>query len=54
MSELELDKVLSYVDNDQNGFITFSEFMIASVSKDYLLTRQRIADCFRSFDKDGS
>jgi Ca2+-binding EF-hand superfamily protein len=32
MSEIELDRILSYVDNDQNGFITFGEFIVASVS----------------------
>ncbi len=39
MSENEFDKVLSYVDSDQNGFITFPEFMIASIVKEHLLTQ---------------
>lgn len=54
MSEVELDRVLSYVDNDQNGFITFGEFIVASVSKTEILTKERMAACFRSFDIDGS
>lgn len=54
MSEIELDRVLSYVDNDQNGFITFGEFIVASVSSKEILTKERINACFRSFDQDGS
>lgn len=54
MSEVELDRVLSYVDNDQNGFITFGEFIVASVSKKDILTKERMNLCFKSFDEDGS
>jgi calcium-dependent protein kinase len=54
MSEVELDRVLSYVDNDQNGFITFGEFIVASVSRKDILTKERITACFKSFDDDGS
>jgi hypothetical protein len=42
VSELELDRILSYVDNDQNGFITFGEFIVASVKSSDLTTRERI------------
>ena len=54
MSEIELDRILSYVDNDQNGFITFGEFIVASVSQQQILTGDRMRDCFKSFDLDGS
>lgn len=54
MSEVELDRVLSYVDNDQNGFITFGEFIVASVSQKDILTKDRMTACFKSFDLDGS
>lgn len=36
-SESEIDKILSYVDNDGNGYITFSEFLVASVSQEECL-----------------
>jgi|LakMenEpi03Aug12_release.lakeMendotaPanAssembly.Ray.scaffolds.fasta_scaffold595199_1 hypothetical protein len=32
MSEVELDRILAYVDDDNNGFITFSEFLVACVT----------------------
>lgn len=54
MSELELDRVLSYVDNDQNGFLTYSEFLVASVNPKEILTKERISACFKSFDEDES
>jgi calcium-dependent protein kinase len=54
MSEVELDRVLSYVDNDQNGFVTFGEFIVASVSQKDILNKERIVLCFKSFDEDGS
>lgn len=54
MSEIELDRVLAYVDNDQNGFVTFGEFIVATVSRHEILTKERIKACFQSFDEDGS
>ena len=32
MSEVELDKALAFVDDDGNGFITFSEFLVACIT----------------------
>lgn len=54
MSELQLDRVLSYVDSDENGFITFGEFIVASVSQKEILTKEKIHACFKSFDMDSS
>ena len=54
MSEVELDRTLAYVDNDQNGFITFGEFLAACVDSKELLQKERVVACFKSFDVDGS
>ena len=37
MSELELDSLLAYIDDDKNGFVSFEEFMLASVHEDDVL-----------------
>lgn len=54
MSEVELDRILSAVDDDQNGFITFAEFIVAVVSKREILTKEKMNECFKTFDDDGS
>ncbi len=54
MSEVELDKTLSYVDDDGNGFITFSEFLVACISPEDILVKDKIACCFKLFDDDNS
>ena len=54
MNPQELDKVLAYVDNDQNGFVTFTEFMIASVFAEHILEPDILKNAFNEFDSDGS
>ena len=54
MSEVEIDKILAYVDNDGNGYITFSEFLIACVGKEECLQEQRVLAFFRKLDDDKS
>ena len=54
MSEVELDKILSYVDDDGNGFITFSEFLVACISPADILIKEKMVCCFKLFDNDNS
>ena len=54
MSEVELDKALSYVDDDGNGFITFSEFLVACICPEDILIKDKLLACFKLFDSDGS
>lgn len=54
MSDIELDRTLAFVDDDQNGYLTFGEFLVASVNPKELLNKERMQACFKSFDEDGS
>ena len=54
MSEIELDSILSYVDSDQNGFVTFQEFVVASVFPEDILHPDILQQAFNAFDADGS
>lgn len=54
MSELELDRILAFIDDDQNGYLTFGEFIVAAVNPKEILTKERLQACFKSFDEDGS
>jgi len=54
MSEVEVDKILAIVDNDGNGYVTFTEFLTASVCPDDVLTGQKLLSAFKKFDADGS
>ena len=54
MSEVELDKILAFVDDDGNGHITFSEFLTAAVHPEDVLTGAKLLQAFKNFDEDGS
>lgn len=54
MNEVEVDKILAYVDDDDNGYITFSEFLVACVGTEDCLTKQNLSVCFKLLDKDAS
>lgn len=54
ISEIELDKILSFVDQDGNGFVTFQEFLAASVAGEDILTPSKLNTAFKAFDKDRS
>ena len=45
--------MLAFIDDDKNGFVTFEEFMIASVAPDDILEKPKLLQAFKSFDKDG-
>jgi Ca2+-binding EF-hand superfamily protein len=54
MSEIELDKLLTYVDDDGNGYITFPEFIVAAINPKDLMDPSRLKIVFETFDKDKS
>ena len=54
MNPQELDKILAYVDADQNGYVTFKEFMIACVFAEHVLEPDILKNAFNEFDQDGS
>ncbi|CAD8108765.1 unnamed protein product [Paramecium sonneborni] len=53
-AELEVAKLMKYIDQDKNGSIDYSEFVLATFNKVKLLEDARLEQAFRMFDKDGS
>ena len=47
-----IDGLIKNIDSDNNGFITFEEFLIASVNKEKLLTEKNLKMAFDVFDRD--
>lgn len=47
----DTDRIMSNLDSDGSGFIEYSEFITAAMNRDRVLTRDRIAECFKIFDK---
>ena len=54
MSEIYLDKLLTYVDDDGNGYITFPEFLVAAINPKSLMEEPILKKVFDSFDEDES
>ena len=54
MTEIIIDKSIAFVDDDNNGFISFSEFLTACVSPKDILNKEKLGACFRIFDGDHS
>lgn len=58
MSEEEakttVENVMQTVDADGNGFIDYSEFIMATMNRHILLSKQNMETAFNMFDKDGS
>ncbi|CAD8199555.1 unnamed protein product [Paramecium pentaurelia] len=53
-AELEVEKLMKYIDQDKNGSIDYSEFVLATFNKVKLIEDSRLEQAFRMFDKDGS
>lgn len=54
MNQEEVDKMFEQVDIDGNGYIDYSEFVVASMNEKSLLTTDKLQAAFKMFDKDGS
>ena len=50
----EVEKIMNEVDIDKSGYIDYTEFLIASMKKDKLLSRRNLENSFRIFDRDNS
>ncbi len=50
-ADVEVDRIMSTVDIDQNGTIDYSEFIAATMNKSKLLTKERLKIAFDHFDK---
>ena len=54
MSEDELGNLLAYIDDDRNGFVTFEEFLTASIHPEDVLNPEKLSTAFKVFDRDKS
>ena len=52
--EEEVDKIMAEVDTDKSGEIDYTEFVIATMNRQKLLSKERLQGAFSAFDKDGS
>jgi calcium-dependent protein kinase len=50
----EVNRIMEAVDADESGFIDYSEFVSASLSRNQLLNKANLQRAFSAFDKDGS
>eukprot|EP00829_Urostomides_striatus_P014491 TRINITY_DN4306_c0_g1_i3.p1 TRINITY_DN4306_c0_g1~~TRINITY_DN4306_c0_g1_i3.p1 ORF type:complete len:484 (-),score=139.28 TRINITY_DN4306_c0_g1_i3:11-1462(-) len=50
----EVEQIMKNVDSDNNGFIDYSEFLMASTNKKKLLSKENLKKAFDLFDKDSS
>jgi calcium-dependent protein kinase len=46
--------ILDRVDTDGNGFIDYTEFLVAALNRKRLLSKEMLEGAFNAFDKDGS
>ena len=54
LDKQELEKVFNRINFSKSGFITFSEFMIAAIPKNILLSEKYLAEMFAVLDNDMS
>ena len=50
--EESIDGLIKNIDSDNNGYITFEEFLIASINKEKILTEKNLKMAFDVFDRD--
>lgn len=48
---LEVDELMRNIDTNNSGSIDYSEFVIATMNKNALLSKQRLEAAFKMFDK---
>ena len=53
-SNASIDGLMKNIDSDNNGYIGFEEFLIASINKEKILTEKNLKMAFDVFDRDKS
>jgi calcium-dependent protein kinase len=53
-AEKEAERIMAEVDIDKSGTIDYNEFILASLSKQKLLNKEKLEATFKMFDKDGN
>ena len=46
-----VDKIFEEVDSNRSGKVDFSEFVVAALNREKLLSKQKIESAFKMFDK---
>ena len=54
LAESEVDKILARVDANGSGEIDYSEWIVATINKEKLLSKDKLRAAFQLFDRDGS
>jgi len=50
----EIEDIINKIDNNNSGFVDYSEFISATINKMTLLSKTKLEATFRLFDKDGN
>jgi calcium-dependent protein kinase len=50
----EFTDIINRVDTDGNGYIDYTEFLVAAINRERLLSKEMLESAFSAFDKDGS
>jgi len=53
-AEAEVDAIMKAVDNNGSGSIDYTEFVMATINRQKLLSKERLEAVFKLFDKDGN
>jgi calcium-dependent protein kinase len=53
-AELEAERIMKEVDLDKSGTIDYNEFVLASISQQKLINKEKLEATFKIFDKDGN
>lgn len=50
-AEVEIEKILKYIDANMSGQVDFTEFVLATIEREKLLSEENVRNCFKMFDK---
>lgn len=53
LAEAEVDRIMALADTDKSGAIDYSEWVVATINKNQLLSDEKMRQAFDLFDKDG-
>lgn len=53
LAEAEVDRIMEIADADKSGAIDYSEWVVATINKNQLLSDEKMRQAFDLFDKDG-
>ena len=52
-SDEQMNEIFDAVDTDGSGMIEYSEFVVATLGEEVLLSEEKLIKTFKMFDKDG-